>query len=99
MRYPGIILQICTISPTFRRPSATIVVAELATNQTGEHFHFAGIRGGPSRISANQFRGFVNVECHGTGANYLFADGHVEFITWTEAQRRLAQPESAFLVP
>jgi len=84
---------------TFRRPSATIVVAELATNQRGEHFHFAGIRGGPSRISANQFRGFVNVECHGTGANYLFADGHVEFITWAEVQRRLAQPDSTFIAP
>jgi prepilin-type N-terminal cleavage/methylation domain-containing protein/prepilin-type processing-associated H-X9-DG protein len=87
------------MAASLRRPSATMVVGELATNQTGEHFHFAGIRGGPSRISANQFRGFVNVECHGTGANYLFADGHVEFITWAEVQRRLAQPDSAFLVP
>jgi prepilin-type N-terminal cleavage/methylation domain-containing protein/prepilin-type processing-associated H-X9-DG protein len=87
------------MAASFRRPSATMVVGELATNQTGEHFHFAGIRGGPSRISANQFRGFVNVECHGTGAIYLFADGHVEFIPWAEVQRRLAQPDSAFLVP
>ena len=76
-----------------------MVVGELATNQTGEHFHFAGIRGGPSRISANQFRGFVNVECHGTGANYLFADGHVENLAWSEVQARLAEPDSAFLVP
>ena len=87
------------MAAAFRRPSATIVVAELATNQTGEHFHFAGTRGGAGRISANQLRSFVNVECHGNGANYLFGDGHVEFITWTEVQRRLAQPESALIVP
>ena len=87
------------MAAAFRRPSATIVVAELATNQTGEHFHFAGTRGGAGRISANQFRSFVNVECHGNGANYLFGDGHVEFITWPEVQRRLAQPESALIVP
>ena len=53
----------------------------------------------PVTISVNQFRGFVNVECHGTGANYLFADGHVEFIPWTEVQRRLSQPDSAFITP
>jgi len=87
------------MAASFRRPSATMVVGELATNQTGEHFHFAGIRGGPSRISANQFRGFVNVECHGTSANYLFADGHVENLAWSQVQTRLAEPESAFLVP
>jgi prepilin-type N-terminal cleavage/methylation domain-containing protein/prepilin-type processing-associated H-X9-DG protein len=87
------------MAASFRRPSATMVVGELATNQTGEHFHFAGIRGGPSRISANQFRGFVNVECHGTSANYLFADGHVENLSWVEVQQRLSQPDSAFLVP
>ena len=87
------------MAASFRRPSSTMVVGELATNQTGEHFHFAGIRGGPSRISANQFRGFVNVECHGTSANYLFADGHVENLAWSQVQTRLAEPESAFLVP
>ena len=41
----------------------------------------------------------MNVECHGPGANYLFADGHVENLSWVEVQQRLAQPDSAFLVP
>ena len=87
------------MAASFRRPASTVVVAELATNQTGEHFHFAGVRGGASRVTANQFRSQVNIQCHGAGSNYLLADGHVESIPWTEVQRRLAQPDSAFIVP
>jgi len=87
------------MAPSLRSPSSTMVVAELATNNTGEHFHFAGTRGGASRITPNQFRGEVNVNCHGSSANYLFADGHVENLRWTEVQSRLTQPDSTFLVP
>jgi len=86
-------------APAFRSPSTTMVVAELATNLTGEHFHFAGTRGSASRITPNQFRGEVNVNCHGSSANYLFADGHVENLRWTAVQSRLTQPDSSFLVP
>jgi len=86
-------------APSFRSPSATMVVTELATNLTGEHFHFSGTRGGASRITPNQFRGEVNVTCHNSSANYLFADGHVENLLWTEVQSRLTQPNSSFLVP
>ena len=86
-------------SPSFRSPSSTMVVTELATNLIGEHFHFSGTRGGASRITPNQFRGEVNVTCHGSSANYLFADGHVETLSWTEVQSRLTQPNSSFLVP
>jgi len=82
-----------------RTPGATIAVAELATNQTSEHFHFAGGRGGAARVTANQFRAAVNVEVHHGGANYLFADGHAENLAWSEVQRRLRQPGNAFLVP
>ena len=84
---------------SFRSPSTTMVVAELATNLTGEHFHFSGTRGGASRITPNQFRAEVNVTCHGSSANYLFADGHVENLSTNEVQRRLTQAESSFLVP
>jgi prepilin-type processing-associated H-X9-DG protein/prepilin-type N-terminal cleavage/methylation domain-containing protein len=87
------------MASSFRGPSRTMVVTELATNMTGEHFHFAGTRGGASRITPNQFRGEVNVNCHGSSANYLFADGHVENLRWTEVQSRLTQPNSSFLVP
>jgi hypothetical protein len=76
-----------------------MVVAELATNQSSEHFHFSGTRGGASRITPNQLKAEVNVQCHGTGANYLFADGHAENLNWTDAQSRLIQTDSCFIVP
>jgi len=81
-----------------RTPGATMAVAELATNQTSEHFHFAGVRGGASRITPNQFKAAVNVELHNGSADYLFVDGHVENLPWTEVQRRLGQP-TTFIVP
>jgi len=80
-----------------RTPSKTMTLAELATNQSSEHFHFAGVRGGAGRVTANQFQAAVNVRGHGQGANYLFVDGHVENLAWSEVQRRLADP--SFLLP
>jgi prepilin-type processing-associated H-X9-DG protein len=87
------------MASSVRAPSRTMAVTELATNLTGEHFHFAGKRGGASQITPNQFRAEVNVTCHNSSANYLFADGHVENLRWTEVQSRLTQPDSSFLVP
>jgi prepilin-type processing-associated H-X9-DG protein/prepilin-type N-terminal cleavage/methylation domain-containing protein len=87
------------MASSVRAPSRTMAVTELATNLTGEHFHFAGKRGGASQITPNQFRAEVNVTCHGSSANYVFADGHVEILRWTEVQSRLTQPDSSFLVP
>jgi len=80
-------------------PGATIASAELATNQSSEHFHFAGGRGGAARVTPNQFEAAVNVEVHNGSANYLFVDGHTESLAWTEVQRRLRQPGTTFLVP
>lgn len=82
-----------------RTPALTMVLAELATNQTSEHFHFAGGRGGASRVTPARFKAAVNVEAHGKGANYLFVDGHAENLPWTEVQRRLQQRGTTFLVP
>jgi prepilin-type N-terminal cleavage/methylation domain-containing protein/prepilin-type processing-associated H-X9-DG protein len=82
-----------------RTPSATMAVAELGTNQSSEHFHFAGGRGGAGRITPNQFKAAVNVEVHNGSANYLFVDGHAENLAWTEVQRRLRQTGTTFLVP
>ena len=82
-----------------RTPSATMAVAELGTNQSSEHFHFAGGRGGAGRVTPNQFKAAVNVEVHNGSANYLFVDGHAENLAWTEVQRRLRQPGTTFLVP
>ncbi|HMP89073.1 MAG TPA: type II secretion system protein [Kiritimatiellia bacterium] len=80
-------------------PSLTMMVAELASNQSGEHFHFSGVRGGAARLTPNQFMSAVNVEAHGSSANYLFVDGHAENMSWAEVQNRLTQPNSTFVVP
>jgi prepilin-type N-terminal cleavage/methylation domain-containing protein/prepilin-type processing-associated H-X9-DG protein len=93
VRGQGVRLAAC------RTPGATMAAAELAANQTSEHFHFAGGRGGAARVTPNQFKAAVNVEVHHGGANYLFVDGHAENLAWTEVQRRLRQPETTFLVP
>ena len=82
-----------------RTPNLTMAAAELATNQSSEHFHFAGGRGGAARVTPNQFKAAVNVEVHNGSANYLFVDGHAENLAWTEVQRRLRQPGTTFLVP
>jgi prepilin-type N-terminal cleavage/methylation domain-containing protein/prepilin-type processing-associated H-X9-DG protein len=82
-----------------RTPSATMASAELAINQSSEHFHFAGGRGGAGRVTPNQFKAAVNVEVHNGSANYLFVDGHAENLAWTEVQRRLRQTGTTFLVP
>lgn len=80
-----------------RSPASTIVLAELATNQTSEHFHFRGASRG--RVTPTYFRSLVNVECHGSGANYLFADGHAESLSWAEVQTRLAPANPVLLQP
>lgn len=80
-------------------PGSTMVIAELATNQSSEHFHFSGTRGGAARLTPNQFKAAVNVEAHDTSANYLFVDGHVENLPWTDVQFRLTQNNSTFIMP
>ncbi|MFY8216929.1 MAG: type II secretion system protein [Chthoniobacterales bacterium] len=82
---------------TASTPAATLAVAELATNQTSEHFHFRGSPRG--RVTANQFKSAVNVECHGTSANYLFLDGHAENLAWSVVQTRLGKTNNLFLEP
>lgn len=82
-----------------RTPGETMAVGELALQQTSEHFHFAGIRGGPSRLTANQFMAEVNVTAHVARANYLFVDGRADSLTWAEVQQKLAQNNSTFVVP
>ena len=82
-----------------RTPGLTMAMAELAADQTSEHFHFMGSRSGAARITPNQFKAAVNVQLHGTGANYLFVDGHAEHLSWTEVQVRLTQQNSTFILP
>lgn len=82
-----------------RKPGLTMAVAEIAASQSSEHLHFAGTRGGAARLTPNQFRAEVNVEAHGTSANYLFVDGHSENVEWTEVQNRITQTDTVFVVP
>ena len=84
---------------TCRTPLATMALGELATDQSSEHFHFAGVRGGPTRVTPNQFKAEVNVEAHGADAGYLFVDGHAESVAWSDIQVRLTQTDSTLLVP
>ena len=82
---------------TCRTPSFTLAAAELALEQSAEHFHFQGAARG--RVTSAMFKSFVNVECHRTGANYLFVDGHVQRLSWPEVQGRLALANGTFLQP
>jgi prepilin-type processing-associated H-X9-DG protein len=45
------------------------------------------------------FEGEVNTTAHGSKANYLFIDGHVESLSSNEARSRLAFTNPRFLVP
>lgn len=79
-----------------RTPSATILLAENARSQTAEHLHFAGAARGVTPVF---FRTLVNIECHGSAANYLFVDGHVAFLAWSEIENRLATRPSPLVNP
>jgi prepilin-type processing-associated H-X9-DG protein/prepilin-type N-terminal cleavage/methylation domain-containing protein len=77
-------------------PGSTMVVGETADTYASEHFHFAGSR---SKVTYNQFKSSVAVERHNNGANYLFVDGHAEFLTSTEVKARLSATDSTFITP
>ncbi len=79
------------------RPGATLLFAEAVPDLNSDHFHFAAYRGGS--LPAGIFAGQVDVERHRHGANYLFADGHVEHLPWTQARARLAEPGNRFVDP
>jgi len=80
------------------RPEATLMFAEASTSYlSADHFHFAQYYG--QKFPAAAFAAQVAVEAHGSGGNYLFADGHVETLPWTEVQALLRKPGSRFLNP
>lgn len=79
-----------------RTPSATLLLAELAPDQTAEHLHFSGAA---RSITPGYFRSLINVQAHGAAANYLFVDGHARSLSWADAQTRLAASGGAFVKP
>ena len=79
-------------------PQATVLFAEAMAGYAGsDHFHFSEYQGVP--MPAEAFRSQVNVEVHQGSANYLFADGHIEFLKWNEVSGRLAKPGNPFVDP
>jgi prepilin-type N-terminal cleavage/methylation domain-containing protein/prepilin-type processing-associated H-X9-DG protein len=80
------------------RTSETIFMAETATNNVGnDHFHFTDLFEGG--YSPESFQMQVDVERHRGGANYLFADGHVESLSWRMVKPKLILPGSRFVNP
>jgi prepilin-type processing-associated H-X9-DG protein len=79
------------------RPEATFMFAEAVPAHGSDHFHFAPYAGG--RIPPAVFDHQVAVRSHAGNANYLFADGHVETLSWRETRARLAADGSRFVDP
>lgn len=77
-------------------PYLTFMLAETVPTHTADHLH---LRGAARGVTPAVFRSFVHVQLHGAGANYLFADGHVRTLPWSEVQRRLAVPGAPFVHP
>jgi prepilin-type N-terminal cleavage/methylation domain-containing protein/prepilin-type processing-associated H-X9-DG protein len=76
-------------------PAHTFWMAVLHPHQlNSDHFHFAEAGHGPSAFS-----GEVWTELTDGGSHYLFADGHVERLSWTWVQQQLSDPASPFVRP
>jgi len=79
-------------------PSETAFLLECDDNYSGiDHFHFADPEEGG--YSPRQFSNEVAVLRHDHTANYLYADGHVQRLPWTQTQRLLTQSQSRFINP
>jgi len=79
-----------SISQTFYMGEYT----EDPSNDGSDHFHFAD--GGYTSV---YFAAQVAVTRHGSGANYLFVDGHAELLKWLVIKSQLLQPGSRFVNP
>ena len=82
--------------------SGTFYMAEVldnAANQGADHFHFAPLAGYSASYWALYFQQQVYVNRHNGGANYLFVDGHVDFVQWLIVKGQLLQPGSRFVDP
>lgn len=80
------------------RQSETVLFAEASQNYTNsDHFHFSEYRG--SQLPPLEFEKQVGTKRHGGAANYLFADGHLETLTWEQVRVRLAESGSRFVDP
>lgn len=79
-------------------PSETILFTEATEKyKNSDHFHFAEYYG--ISIPAEVFSEQVAVQRHGGSANYVFADGHAERVSWEKLFDRMELPGSRLLDP
>ncbi len=87
-----------SILARIERPEATLMFAEASVSYVGaDHFHFAQYYG--QKVSPAVFEGQVGVRIHADKANYLFADGHAETLSWAEVKVLLRTAGTRFLNP
>jgi prepilin-type processing-associated H-X9-DG protein/prepilin-type N-terminal cleavage/methylation domain-containing protein len=83
------------------KPSQTVFLMELSKTYGAtvppDHLHLAQYYG--SDIPLGDFQSQVGVERHLGKANYLFLDGHVESISWKDAQTMINAQGSRFINP
>jgi len=62
-----------------------------------DHFHFADASSGGYTVLS--FQSQVAVTNHSAGANYLFADAHVSYLSWTKVKGLLPPTITRFVQP
>lgn len=80
------------------RPSETFVFAEASQKyDEADHFHLSDYAG--QIVPSKKFAEQVAVERHAASANYVFVDGHVEAVSWSQVKERLNTPGHRFADP
>ena len=79
-------------------PSRNLLFAEAAKEYlNSDHFHFSDYAGG--KMPPGSFKEQVAVKRHAGAAHYVFADAHVESLSWERVQQILDDEESRFVEP
>lgn len=80
------------------KPRETLLFAEATKeNKDSDHYHFTDYY--EETMPPEIFKTQVAVERHDGSANYLFADAHVETLSWEQVRKRLTEPGNRFLDP
>jgi prepilin-type N-terminal cleavage/methylation domain-containing protein/prepilin-type processing-associated H-X9-DG protein len=79
------------------RPAETIYFAESTQDFTIDHFHFSQFYG--DQVPHDAFQELIDVQSHGNQSNYLFADCHVEMLSWDAVKKRLENPNDRLTDP
>ena len=87
-----------SILANLERPAQTCLFLEASREyKDSDHFHFVPHRGQP--VPWREFTSQVAAKRHQDGANYLFVDGHVEWVPWSRVADRLVKPGDRFVDP